>query len=77
MLVKTIVCLTLIILCLGVSFFPKKFWDLSFRIPLAGKFYQEQIKQWPSWALPIWLWLIRIAGIFGVIIGIWLLFDKR
>jgi hypothetical protein len=75
MLIKTISCVVLILLCLGISLFAEKIFYFTSR--WGGPFGEEWVKRWPGWMFPVWLWMVRIVGILGAIVGIWLLLDRK
>ena len=72
--IETICCVVLILLCLGVSLFAKKTFYFSIRPGTFGEWY---VRRWPNWMFPFCVWLIRVGGIVGVAVGVWLLLDKK
>lgn len=71
---ETIACIVLILVCLGGALFAHKviYWGIR-----PGEFWAWYVRKFPQWMFPIMIWLIRIAGVLGAILGVWLLFDKR
>jgi hypothetical protein len=72
--IETIASIVLILVCLGGALFAKKTFYFSIRPGSFGAWY---VRKFPQWMFPIMIWLIRIVGILGAIIGVWLLVDRR
>jgi hypothetical protein len=72
--VETIGCIVLILVCLGCTLFAHKviYWGIR-----PGQFGAWYVKEFPQWMFPFMIWLLRIAGILGVMLGVWLLIDRR
>jgi len=72
--IDTIVGIVVLVVCLGCALFAKKTFYFSIRHGSFGAWY---VKGFPQWMFPVMVWLIRIAGILGAIVVVWVLFGKR
>ena len=69
-----IVGIAVLLICLGCVLFAKRIFYFSIRPGSFGGWY---VKRFPQWMFPFIVWLIRVAGIVGAVVVVWVLFDKR
>ena len=65
--------IVLMFLALGACFFAKEIFNFAIRSSGSKMF----IERWPTWMIPVYIWMVRIIGIVIAIISFILFMKNR
>ena len=63
----------IILLGLGVAFLADKIFNWTAHLNSS----RTMIERWPPWMIPTWIWIMRVAGIATVLIGVLLILRNK